>query len=132
LVVARSARLTLYGAIVVAAALLLGRHGIPGLFSDDAAVVRVATGVMPVLALMQFPAAAAYLLDGVLMGNNDFVTVRWSTLSGLVAFAVGAVAVLVHPALGLRVVWIGLTAWAIARAAVNATGLRANRVTLVE
>jgi Na+-driven multidrug efflux pump len=82
---------------------------------------------MPVFALMQFPAAAAYLLDGVLMGNNDFVTVRWSTLGGLVAFGVFAVAVLTHPALGLRVVWFGLAAWALVRAAVNATGLRPMR-----
>ncbi|MEY2471555.1 MAG: hypothetical protein QOK28_884 [Actinomycetota bacterium] len=131
LVVARSARLTLYGAVVLAAVVFFGRHAIPGLFSDDAPVVRVAAGVMPVLALMQLPAAAAYLLDGVLMGNNDFVTVRWSTLSGLGAFAVAAVAVLVHPSLGLRALWVGLTAWALARAAVNATGLRSTRATLV-
>jgi Na+-driven multidrug efflux pump len=130
-VVARSARLTLYGALSLAALMLAGRRGIPALFSDDAAVVGLAAGVMPVLALMQLPAAAAYLLDGVLMGNNDFVTVRWSTLSGLAAFAVAAVAVLIHPTLGLRVLWMGLTAWAFARAAVNATGLRANRATLV-
>jgi putative MATE family efflux protein len=130
-VVARSARLTLYGVVVVAGAMVLGRHAIPALFSDDAAVVRVAAGVMPVLACMQFPAAAAYLLDGVLMGNNDFVTVRWSTVSGLAAFAVAAVAVLVHPAFGLRALWLGLTAWALARALVNATGLRPNRATLV-
>jgi putative MATE family efflux protein len=131
LVVARTARLTFYGALLLAAALLAGRRGIPALFTDDAAVVGVAAGVMPVLALMQLPAAAAYLLDGVLMGNSDFVTVRWSTLSGLAAFAVAAVAVLIHPSLGLRVVWMGLTAWASARAAVNATGLRANRAKLV-
>jgi hypothetical protein len=64
------------------------------------------------------------------MGNNDFVTVRWSTLSGLATFAVAAVAVLVDPDLGLRVLWLGLTAWALARAAVDAAGLRKNRVTL--
>ena len=129
-VVARSARLTLYGAVVLVAVLILGRHGIPGLFSDDASVLRVAAGVMPIVAVMQFPAAGAYLLDGVLMGNNDFVTVRWSTLSGLAVFAVAAVAVVVHPALGLRVVWMGLAAWALVRAGVNATGLRAERATL--
>ena len=131
LVVARSARLTLYGAVAVAAVLLLGRHAIPVLFSDNAGVVAVGAGVMPVLALMQFPAAAAYLLDGVLMGNNDFATTRWSTLAGLVAFAVVAAAVLVDHDLGLRTVWFGLVAWALARAAVNATGLRPNRATLV-
>ena len=130
-VVARSARLTLYGSVVLALVLAVGRHAIAGLFTDDEQVISVVTAVLPVLALMQFPAAAAYLLDGVLMGNNDFVTVRWSTLSGLVAFGAVAVAVLVHPAFGLRVVWVGLAAWALVRAAVNATGLRPNRATLV-
>ncbi|HVV36520.1 MAG TPA: MATE family efflux transporter [Acidimicrobiales bacterium] len=129
-VVARSARLTAFGAAVVAVALVGGTHAIPALFSDDAAVRRVAAGVMPILALMQFPAAGAYLLDGVLMGNGDFVTVRRSTLLGLVAFLVGAAAVLVHPALGLRALWMGLAAWALVRALVNATGLGANRATL--
>jgi putative MATE family efflux protein len=130
-VVARSALLTLYGAIVLAAVIAVGRHAIASLFSDDPAVIDVATAVLPVLALMQFPAAAAYLLDGVLMGNNDFVTVRWSTLAGLATFAVAAIAVLVDPHLGLRVLWLGLTAWAFVRAAVNATGLRAKSATLV-
>jgi putative MATE family efflux protein len=130
-VVTRSARLTLYGTVVIAAAIVLGRHAIAGLFSDDRAVIDVAAGVLPVLALMQFPAAAAYLLDGVLMGNNDFVTVRWSTLGGLAAFAVAAIAVLAQPSLGLRVVWFGLAAWALVRAGVNATGLRSARATLV-
>ncbi|HVT77525.1 MAG TPA: MATE family efflux transporter [Acidimicrobiales bacterium] len=129
-VVGRSARLTLFGAVVVAAALVVGAHGIPALFSDDAAVRHVAAGVMPILALMQLPAAGAYLLDGVLMGNGDFVTVRRSTLLGLVAFLVVAAAVLVHPALGLRALWMGLVAWALVRALVNATGLGANRATL--
>jgi len=131
LVVARAARLTLCGAVIVAIAFVAGRRAIPTLFSDNAGVIAVAASVMPVLALMQIPAAAAYLLDGVLMGNNDFATTRWSTLAGLAAFAAVAIAVLVDHDLGLRVVWVGLVAWALARAAVNATGLRPNRATLV-
>jgi Na+-driven multidrug efflux pump len=123
--------LTLYGAIVVAAVFSVGIHAIPGVFTHDRAVVSAAASAMPVLALMQFPAAAAYLLDGVLMGNNDFVTVRWSTLAGLATFAVPAALVLAHPSLGLRTLWLGLAAWALARALVNATGFRAIRATLV-
>ncbi len=67
------------------------------MFTDDHAVVDAVAAVMPILALMQFPGGAAYLLDGVLMGNNDFATARWSTLAGLVAFAGPAIAVLVRP-----------------------------------
>ncbi|MEY2426188.1 MAG: hypothetical protein QOI61_1760, partial [Actinomycetota bacterium] len=127
LVVRRSAWLTLYVGVALAAVMLLGARAIPNVFTYDAAVVDVAAAVMPVLALMQFPAGVAYLLDGVLMGNNDFATARRSTLSGLAAFAIPAGMVLIRPSLGLRVLWLGLVAWALGRALVNATGLRAIR-----
>ncbi|MBA2609197.1 MAG: MATE family efflux transporter [Actinobacteria bacterium] len=131
LITRRAARLTFYGAALLAAALLVGAHAIPRVFTDDDSVVRVASAVMPVLALMQFPAGAAYLLDGVLMGDSDFVTVRRSTLAGMVVFAVPAIAVLARPSLGLRFLWLGLVGWVVARALVNATGLRRDRATLV-
>ncbi len=131
LVTRRASLLTLYTAVVVGTAMVLGADAIPAVFTDDQAVVAAAAAVMPLLALMQFPAAAAYLLDGVLMGNNDFVTARRSTLAGLVTFAAFAALVLARPSLGLWVVWLGLAAWALARALVNANGLRAERATLV-
>ncbi|HUR76323.1 MAG TPA: MATE family efflux transporter [Acidimicrobiales bacterium] len=131
LVIRRAARLTLYGAIGLAALLLGGMRVIPGAFTDDQSVVDAVAAVMPILALMQFPAAAAYLLDGVLMGESKFVTVRRSTLSGLVAFALPAALVLARPSLGLHTVWLGLVGWVLARALVNATGLRTKRATLV-
>jgi putative MATE family efflux protein len=132
LVIRRAARLTLYGAVLLAATLLAGYRAIPDVFTDDGRVVDAVAAVMPVLALMQFPAAAAYLLDGVLMGESKFVVVRRSTLCGLVAFAVPALLVLAHPSWGLRVIWLGLAGWVLVRALVNATGLRQNRATLVE
>jgi putative MATE family efflux protein len=132
LVIRRAARLTLYGAVVLAALLFIGARFIPGVFTDDERVVDAVAAVMPILALMQFPAAAAYLLDGVLMGESKFVVVRRSTLSGLAAFALPAVAVLARPSLGLSVLWAGLAAWVLVRALVNATGLSSRRGTLVQ
>jgi putative MATE family efflux protein len=131
LVIRRAARLTIYGAVVLAGLLLAGYRVIPDVFTNDRRVVDAVAAVMPVLAVMQFPAAAAYLLDGVLMGESKFVFVRRSTLSGLVAFAIPAAIVLVRPSAGLRVLWLGLVAWVLVRAIVNAMGLDRNRATLV-
>ena len=55
------------------------------LFTGDPDVVRVATIAMVVLAVMQLPAAFTFVLDGVLMGANDFRDLRWQTT---LAFAV--------------------------------------------
>jgi putative MATE family efflux protein len=131
LVIRRAARLTLFGAIALAALLLAGYRVIPAVFTDDRRVVDAVAAVMPIVAVMQFPAAAAYLLDGVLMGESKFVFVRRSTLAGLVAFAIPAVIALARPSVGLRVVWVGLVGWVLVRAVVNATGLDKNRATLV-
>jgi MATE family, multidrug efflux pump len=132
LIIRRAGLLTAIGSAVLFVGLLAGWRALPAIFSNDRHVVDTVAAVVPILALMQFPGGAAYLLDGVVMGQGDFATAMWSTLAGMAAFAVPAIAVLVHPSYGLRVLWLGLAAWLVARAAVNATGLRANRVTLVE
>ncbi len=131
LVVRRAARLTAISATSLFVVLLAGWRVLPAVFSSDARVVDAVAAVMPIVALMQFPGGAAYLLDGVVMGEGDFVTAKWSTLAGMVVFAIPAVAVLARPSLGLRVLWLGLVAWAAARALVNATALRRDRATLV-
>lgn len=131
LLIRRAARLAMFAASGLAALLLAGYRVIPEVFSDDAQVVDAVAGVMPILALMQFPAAAAYLLDGVLMGESKFGFVRRSTLGALVVFALPAAFVLARPSLGLEVLWLGLVAWVLVRAVVNATGLEPKRATLV-
>lgn len=123
LIVRRSLRLTLIGSAVMCGVLLLGFRAIPGLFVDDRSVVNAAAAVMPILAFAQFPGGVAYIFDGLVMGQGHFTTAMWSTLAGLVPFAAAGTAVLLRPSLGLGVLWLGLAAWLVVRAAVNASGL---------
>lgn len=123
LIIRRASMLTACGAAAMFVVLLAGFRVLPGLFTNDAAVVSAAAAVMPILAIAQFPGGAAYILDGVIMGQGDFTTAMWSTLAGAGAFAGFALAVLVRPSLGLPVLWCGLAAWLTARALVNARGL---------
>jgi Na+-driven multidrug efflux pump len=92
---------------------------LPRLFTDDPAVVGPATVALVVLAVMQLPAAVTFVLDGVLMGANDFRDLRWQTT---IAFAVCVpvfVAVLTRPSLGIVTVWLGMLLWVSVRALKN-------------
>jgi putative MATE family efflux protein len=92
---------------------------LPHAFSADADVHRAATLALLVLAAMQLPAALTFVLDGVLMGANDFRDLRWqTTLAFLVALPV-CLAVMLRPSLGLGTVWLGLFLWISARAFKN-------------
>jgi Na+-driven multidrug efflux pump len=73
---------------------------------------------------MQIPGSLTFVIDGVLMGRSEFAFVKWVTLGALVFYAPFAIAVLVHPALGLKVVWGGLVVWMVARALGNLARLR--------
>ena len=67
------------------------------------------------------------MLDGVLMGANDFRDLRWQTT---LAFAVSLpvfVAVFVRPSLGLVTVWLGLLLWISVRAVKNHSRVRGDR-----
>jgi Na+-driven multidrug efflux pump len=72
-----------------------------------------------VLALMQLPAAVTFVLDGVLMGANDFRDLRWqTTLAFAVSLPVFAV-VYLRPSLGIAGVWAAMFVWIAVRAAKN-------------
>ncbi|MEO6123825.1 MAG: MATE family efflux transporter [Ilumatobacteraceae bacterium] len=89
---------------------------LPHIFTSDPAVVRAAFPALLVLAVMQIPGAFTFVLDGALMGANDFRNLRWQTT---LAFAISLpffAAVLVRPSLGLAVVWLGMFAWISTRA----------------
>lgn len=131
LVVRRATRLTAIGAGVLTLAFLLGSRAIPHVFTDDPRVVSAIIAVMPILAVIQLPGGVAYLFDGVVMGRGKFLLAMQSTLAGSATFAVFAVAVMLRPSLGLPVLWLGLGAWLVVRAAVNATVMRSQRATLV-
>jgi putative MATE family efflux protein len=92
---------------------------LPRLFSDDGEVRSAATGALVVLAAMQLPAALTFVLDGVLMGANDFRDLRWQTTLAFLAALPVFVAVMVRPSLGLVTVWLGMLLWVGVRAVKN-------------
>lgn len=104
---------------VLTAAVLVLAPVVPRLFSNDPEVVRAATLAMLGLAVMQFPAAVTFVLDGALMGANDFANLRWQTTLAFLAALPFFVAVRFRPSLGLGVVWLGLIVWMCVRAGRN-------------
>lgn len=92
---------------------------LPRLFSDDGDVHGAATVALVILATMQLPAAITFVLDGVLMGANDFRDLRWQTTLAFVAALPVFLAVIVRPSLGLVAVWLGMLVWICVRALKN-------------
>lgn len=106
------------GALLTVATLLLSPV-LPHLFTDDPDVVRPATVALVVLAIMQVPAALTFVLDGVLMGANDFRDLRWQTTLAFAACLPVFALVFARPSLGIVTVWLGLLVWICVRAAKN-------------
>jgi putative MATE family efflux protein len=106
------------GVVLTAATVALAPL-LPHVFTGDADVRGPATLAIVMLGLLQIPAAYTFVLDGVLMGGNDFRDLRWSTtLAFLVSLPVFA-AVLVWPRLGIVGVWTGMLLWVSVRALKN-------------
>lgn len=106
---------TIVGALLTVIVLLTSQV-IPRLFTADAAVIDRAGVALVGLAIMQIPAAVAFVLDGVLEGASDFGFLQWALLGAMVAFAPFAVAVIQRPQLGLAGLWAGLFVWVSTRA----------------
>ena len=100
---------------------------LPRMFSSDADVRRAATVALLVLAVMQIPAALTFVLDGVLMGANDFRDLRWQTTIAFVVVLPVFGAVLVRPSLGIFTVWVGMLVWISVRALKNHARVRGGR-----
>ena len=100
---------------------------LPRLFSADAAVQDRATVALVVLAVMQLPAALTFVLDGVLMGANDFRDLRWQTTIAFAAVLPVFVAVIARPSLGIVTVWLGMLLWVSARALKNHLRVQGDR-----
>ncbi len=60
-----------------------------------------------------------FVLDGVLMGANDFRDLRWQTTLAFAAALPVFVLVMVRPSLGLLTVWLGMLLWISVRALRN-------------
>ena len=76
---------------------------------------------------MQLPAALTFVLDGVLMGANDFRDLRWQTTVAFAASVPVFAAVFARPSLGIVTVWLGLLVWISVRAVKNHTRVRGDR-----
>ena len=95
---------------------LMSSEVVPRLFTEDVAVIDRASVALVGLAILQIPAAAAFVLDGVLEGASDFGFLQWALLGAMVAFAPFAVVVIQRPQLGLAGLWTGLFVWVSTRA----------------
>ena len=128
-VAARTLRIGVVTGFVIAAALAVVSPVLPRVFSEDAAVIDRATVALLFLALMQLPAAVAFVLDGALMGASDFGYLRWVTIGGLLSFVPFAIAVLADHSLGIAGVWSGLVVWMTTRAGLSWLRFRGSRWT---
>lgn len=112
-------RLSLWAAALVAVPLAALSPLIPYAFSGDGAVASRATAGLLVLALMQFPGAVAFALDGALIGANDERFLAKAAVFNLVGFLPLAIATAFAPQLGMLGLWGAQLVWITTRAAVN-------------
>jgi Na+-driven multidrug efflux pump len=102
----RMLELSVAGGIVLGAALLALRGVIPRAFTSDPRVIERAETLWPLLALLQPFGAAAYALDGILLGAGETGFLAVSMLaSGLVYAAIALLAFALH--WGVVGVWAG-------------------------
>ncbi|QNG35720.1 MATE family efflux transporter [Geodermatophilaceae bacterium NBWT11] len=95
--------------VLVAAVLLAVRPVLPGVFTDDPAVLAQAAVVWWFLALMQPLAGVVFALDGVLMGAGDVGYLRTVTIGAALVGFVPLSLLSVPLGWGLAGVWSGLT-----------------------
>ena len=89
------------------------------IFSDDPAVRSRLVAGLVILAVMQFPGAVAFALDGALIGAEDERWLAGRAVRNLIGYAPLAVATLAYPALGLAGLWGAQLTWMVLRAWVN-------------
>ena len=114
-----SVRLSLWAAGLLSLVLLALTPVIPHVFSTDPAVQSRLVGALLVLAVMQFPGAIAFALDGALIGAHDMAWLGRQAVRNLVAFAPLAIATVVWPRLGRAGLWGAQLCWMTMRAGVN-------------
>jgi putative MATE family efflux protein len=114
-----STRLSVWVAVVLAGLLVATSPALPQLFSSDEAVHSRLTAGLLVLAVMQFPGAVAFALDGALIGAHDERFLGRQAVYNLVAFAPLAVLTFVRPSLGIAGLWGAQLIWMTMRAWVN-------------
>ena len=87
--------------------------------SADPAVVSRTTAAFLLLAVMQFPGAVAFALDGVLIGGHDERFLGRAAVVNLVSYLPLAAATLAWPQLGIAGLWGAQLIWMFMRSIVN-------------
>jgi putative MATE family efflux protein len=114
----RTAWLSLYTGIGLAALVAVAAPLLPHAFTSDAAVVSRTTDALWWLAVLLIPGAIAFAYDGVLIGAADYRFLGLAALAYLIVVTPIGLAVLGLD-LGITGIWAALTLWMIIRAAVN-------------
>ncbi len=110
----RMIELSVAGGIALGLVLLALRGVIPRAFTSDPRVIGRAEALWPLLALMQPFGAAAFALDGILLGAGETTFLAWSMLaSGAVYVGVALLAFALH--WGVVGVWAGFVVLMIVR-----------------
>lgn len=100
---------------------------LPRLFTSDAAVLAAVATVWPIVALLQPVGGVVFVLDGVLMGAEDYRYLWWSTAAAaLLALAPLAVLALAR-GWGLPGIWVAMCALMAVRLATTAGRLASGR-----
>ena len=115
----RSVRLSLWAAAILAVALAALSPVLPHVFTGDPAVQSRLTAALLVLAVMQFPGAVAFALDGALIGAQDMGWLGRQAVFNIAVFIPAIVPTLVWPSLGLAGIWGAQLCWMVTRAVVN-------------
>jgi len=90
------------------------RTVLPELFTNDPAVLALASFLLWFVAAMQPVNAVVFVLDGVLIGAGDMRFLAWAMVAATAVFVVGAAAVLAFD-LGIGWLWTAIVAWMLAR-----------------
>lgn len=102
-------RITEWGAflgVIAMALVLLGRPWLPGLFSEDPAVIEVAGTLLIVMAIMQPINGIVFALDGILIGAGDL---RFLAVAMAASAAVFVPLAIIVAATGAGIVWLWVT-----------------------
>lgn len=95
---------------------------VPLMFSADNDVRSQATSALLVLAVLLLPGSYAFALDGILIGSGRYRALGMAMIGSLIVFLVAVVPIMsagVTVAAGLAGVWLALTVWMVARAAMT-------------
>lgn len=113
----RTLRLGLYLGVLLGGLTMALSPLLPAVFSPNGAVDHQAMIALLICGLQQPVAAAAFVLDGLILGASEYAAMRRAMLLALLAFAPLAALTLAFHSIGLLGVWFAMLCWLAARSA---------------